>query len=170
MAAWRAANREHDRTTRQAWKEANRQRVREYKREYEQNARKDVRNKLLSTIRSRVATAVSAAKKKGRKITERGAMRYVGCSVDQLVAHLESHFAEGMSWENFGRGGWHIDHFFPVAKADLSDPVEIRAAFNWRNHRPLWESDNFAKRAKVLPEATRLFEALKNEIRRELGL
>jgi hypothetical protein len=167
MAAWRAANREHDRAARRAWKESNRDHVRQYKREYEERARKNYRNKLIATIRSRVATAIYAAKKQGRKINERGAMRYVGCSVEHLIDHLESLFVDGMTWETFGRGGWHIDHVFPVGRADLSDPVELRAVFHWRNCRPMWERDNYAKWSKVLPHARALFEELKRQIRRE---
>lgn len=165
MAAWREANRERDRESRRAWKEANREHVRRYKREYEGRARLDFRAKLIATIRSRVATAIRAAKKRGRKITERGAMRYVGCSVEHLIAHLESLFVEGMTWDTFGRGGWHIDHVFPVGKANLSDPVELRAAFHWRNCRPMWEQENYAKKARILPHARALFDELKREIR-----
>jgi hypothetical protein len=167
MATWRVANREHDRATRRAWKESNREHVRRYKREYEGRARKSYRTKLIATVRSRVATAIYAAKKQGRKIVERGAMRYVGCSVEHLIDHLESLFVDRMTWRNFGRGGWHIDHVFPIGRADLSDPVELRAAFHWKNCRPMWEEDNYAKWSKVLPHARALFEELKREIRRE---
>jgi hypothetical protein len=164
MATWRDANREHDRKTRRLWKEANREHVRQYKRRYEGRIRKSYRAKLVSTIRSRVATAIHAAKKQGRKISERGAMRYVGCSVEHLIAHLESLFVDGMSWANFGRGGWHIDHVFPIARADLADPVELRAVFHWKNCRPLWESENYAKWSKVTPRAKALFETIKRQI------
>jgi hypothetical protein len=165
MAAWREANRDHDRLTRRAWKEANRGHVRKYKREYEGRVRVDPRVKMVSTIRSRVATAISAAKKKGRKVTERGAMRYVGCSIEHLMSHLESQFTEGMTWETFGRGGWHIDHVFPIGKADLCDPVELRAVFHWMNCRPIWETDNYAKSATVLTHAQALFNEIKKVVR-----
>jgi hypothetical protein len=112
-----------------------------------------------------MAVAISSAMVKGRKINERGAMRFVGCSVLQLIAHLESQFSEGMTWQNYGREGWHVDHFFPVAKADLADPAHLRAAFNWRNCRPMWGADNFKKSARVSREARAMFDQLVEHFR-----
>ncbi len=87
-------------------------------------------------------------------------MRLVGCTLADLVVHLESQFDEGMSWHNFGRGGWHVDHIYPVGRADLTDDAQLRAAFNWRNCRPAWESDNLRKQAKVTAATKRHFEEL----------
>jgi hypothetical protein len=99
-------------------------------------------------------------RKRGKASVSRGSMRFVGCSIADLVAHLESQFTSGMSWSNFGRGGWHVDHIFPVSKADLTDQAQLLAAFNWRNCRPAWEGDNLRKHARVTAETERHFKQL----------
>ena len=73
----------------------------------------------------------------------------LGCSYGKLREHLESQFTEGMTWENMGRGGWHIDHIIPCAFFDLSKPSHQKVCFNWQNLQPLWESDNCAKGDKI---------------------
>jgi hypothetical protein len=69
----------------------------------------------------------------------------VGCSKPALVAHLESQFEPGMSWENYGRGGWEIDHIKPCADFDLIDPDQQRACFHFTNLRPFWQLANVRK-------------------------
>jgi len=62
------------------------------------------------------------------------------------MAHLESLFLPGMSWEN--RHLWHIDHVLPCAAFDLTNPKEQRRCFHYTNLQPLWALDNIKKRAK----------------------
>jgi hypothetical protein len=149
----------------QRWRKKHRDRLRIYKREYESTARKDPLVKLVTVLRSRMADAITAAMVKGRKIRERGAMRFVGCAVLDLAAHLESQFLDGMTWQNYGRTGWHVDHIFPVGKADLADPAHLRAAFNWRNCRPMWGGENLKKSDRVSREARAMFDQLVEHFR-----
>ena len=159
---WRAGNRERDRSNRRDWTGKNRERLTTYKRDYDnQRKRTDHVFKLVCTVRSRIATALSASRLKGRRVTARGALRYLGCPFDDFARHIESQFTDGMSWENFGKSGWHVDHIYPLGRADLTDPVELLAAFNWRNCRPLWGVENMVKQATVTPEAAALFAELK---------
>ena len=90
------------------------------------------------------------------------AVRDLGCSVDDLKAHLERQFLPGMSWNNWGagQGKWQIDHVYPLAKADLTDRLVVLAVCNWRNLRPLWSEDNNLKGDTVTPEAQQLFDDL----------
>ena len=69
----------------------------------------------------------------------------IGCTVQELRQHLEAQFADDMSWENYGRTGWHIDHIRPCASFDLSDPDQQRQCFHYTNLQPLWASDNMRK-------------------------
>jgi len=164
--AWRAKNRDRDRSNRRDWTEKNRERLTAYKRDYDnQRKRTDHVFKLVVNVRSRVATALRASRLKGKRVTARGALRYLGCSFDDFARHIESKFTDGMSWENFGKGGWHVDHIYPLGRADLTDPVELLAAFNWRNCRPLWEAENMIKQATVTPEAATLFAELVEQFR-----
>lgn len=73
----------------------------------------------------------------------------IGCTVPELMAHLELQFAEGMTWENHGRDGWHIDHIRPCASFDLTDPEQQRQCFHYSNLQPLWAADNIRKGARV---------------------
>jgi hypothetical protein len=69
----------------------------------------------------------------------------IGCNMPTLMSHLEKQFTNGMSWENYGKKGWHIDHIKPCAAFNLSNPEEQKACFHYTNLQPLWECDNLAK-------------------------
>jgi HNH endonuclease. len=56
-----------------------------------------------------------------------------------------------MSWDNYGRDGWHIDHIRPCASFDLTDPEQQRQCFHYTNLQPLWAADNIRKGAKWQP-------------------
>jgi len=69
----------------------------------------------------------------------------VGYTLDELMAHLESQFKPGMSWDNFGE--WHIDHIRPVSDFDFTttDDPEFKACWSLWNLQPLWGKDNLIK-------------------------
>lgn len=73
-----------------------------------------------------------------------------GCSVDELISHIESQFIDGMTWENHGKNGWHIDHIKPCCSFDLTDPQQQKECFHYTNLRPLWAIDNLKKGGKFL--------------------
>lgn len=102
------------------------------------------------------ARAASILKKSG---DSRSCSRLYGCSLSDLRKHLESKFADGMSWEN--RSEWEIDHIYPVSRADVTNDLEVAAVLNWRNIQPLWSSDNRRKSGKVTAESLALFEEIK---------
>jgi len=64
---------------------------------------------------------------------------------NDLVLHLESKFKDGMTWDNYGRKGWHIDHIKPLVLFDLTKEEEIKEAFALTNLQPLFESENCSK-------------------------
>lgn len=72
-------------------------------------------------------------------------MEFIGCSMTQLKSHLSSQFKDGMSWDNYGRKGWHIDHIIPCYSFDLIDPNEQKKCFHYTNLQPLWWLDNCRK-------------------------
>lgn len=71
-----------------------------------------------------------------------------GCSVDDLILHIESIFLDGMTWDNHGK--WHIDHIKPCCAFDLTDPKQQRDCFHYSNLQPLWAVDNLKKSGKYL--------------------
>lgn len=94
-------------------------------------------------MRNRLRKALSA--KTAAKVAS--TIQLVGCSPECLCMHIEAQFLPGMSWAN--RSEWHIDHIIPVAKFDLSDCEQQRAAFHYTNLRPLWAIDNRKKSDKM---------------------
>lgn len=70
---------------------------------------------------------------------------YLGCSIKELKVHLENLFQEGMTWENYGMFGWHIDHIKPVSLFDLTDQQQLKDCWNYKNLQPLWAIDNLKK-------------------------
>lgn len=70
----------------------------------------------------------------------------LGYSSRQLYEHLESRFLSGMSWQNFGLKGWHIDHIRPIASFELTEPMSVVSALD--NLQPLWAHDNLSKGKK----------------------
>jgi hypothetical protein len=72
----------------------------------------------------------------------------VGISPSQLIAHIESLFQAGMSWDNYGQ--WHLDHIRPCSSFDLTDPEQQSRCFNWTNLQPLWAADNLRKSSSWL--------------------
>jgi len=71
--------------------------------------------------------------------------KMLGYSTIELVNHLEKKFIDGMSWDNYGRGGWHIDHIRPLASFDKEDSNWLSIAFSLDNLQPLYESENCSK-------------------------
>ncbi len=78
----------------------------------------------------------------------------IGYTKDELKQHLEKQFVDGMSWDNYGRCGWSIDHKMPISFFKFTSPEEVEFKMCWRleNLRPLWHTDNISKGAKILPE------------------
>lgn len=72
----------------------------------------------------------------------------LGCSIEELKMHLESKFQPGMTWENYGPKGWHIDHIRPLSSFDLTDKTQFLEACNYVNLQPLWWYDNLSKGTK----------------------
>lgn len=79
-------------------------------------------------------------------------MDFVGCSIEQLMNHIESQFLPGMTWDNHTKFGWHIDHKIPCSKFDLTKPEHVKQCFHWTNLQPLWWNDNLKKRDVISAE------------------
>lgn len=70
----------------------------------------------------------------------------LGCTFVEFKQHLEDEFADGMSWDNYGHGGWTIDHIVPLCKFDLTNEIELNKAMHFSNTQPMWERDNHRKK------------------------
>ena len=103
----------------------------------------DINFKLSCSLRDRLRKAIHKNYKAG------SAVRDLGCLVPELKLHLESKFKPGMTWENWGVHGWHIDHIKPLDFFNLQDREEFLKACHYTNLQPLWAEENLLKRDKT---------------------
>ncbi len=127
----------------------------EYKRKYQQKNKQknlekhqnrletDINYRIACNLRSRLSIASRNSQKSG------SAIRDLGCSMPFFVAYIESLWQPGMTWENYGRYGWHFDHKIPLCFFNLSDPEQVKLACNYKNIQPLWAKENWQKNKKL---------------------
>jgi hypothetical protein len=99
----------------------------------------DINFKLAHYLRCRLRSAIQFNQKSGFIIKD------LGCSIPELKLYLESKFQEGMSWDNYGYWGWHIDHIIPLASFNLSNREEFLKVCHYTNLQPLWGKENLKK-------------------------
>lgn len=119
---------------------------------------KDPIYKLKQQHRSRLTALMNGRPKPGSAVTA------WGCSDGELRVWIEGQFQSGWSWENYGKV-WVVDHFFPLAWANLEDPAEFAAVWHHRNLRPLGKAENIAKGDSVCAQAQVLFNELVTGVR-----
>lgn len=75
----------------------------------------------------------------------------VGYTLEDLIKHLEKQFKEGMNWDNYGKGGWEIDHISPISLFQFNTTSDLNFRLCWalKNLQPLWHVDNMKKSNKV---------------------
>jgi hypothetical protein len=112
---------------------------------YDKKRKNDLHFKLLLSIRSRINKLL----KYKSIIKQTRTIKLLGCTIPQLKQYLENKFQPGMSWENHGLHGWHIDHIVPCASFDLADPEQQKKCFHYTNLQPLWAIENIKKGAKT---------------------
>jgi hypothetical protein len=98
--------------------------------------------KLKKNVRNRI-WSYTKYNRKSKKTFE-----IIGITVEELKIYLENKFIEGMSWENYGPYGWHIDHIIPLDFAKTEK--ELYELCNYQNLQPLWWDENIRKGPKIL--------------------
>ena len=122
------------------WRDSNPELAREQDRRGSRRRLQNKKHVLIKNLRKRVADAVKGNIKAGRTL------ELCGCTADFLVNHIEAQFQPGMTWDNYGVFGWHIDHIVSCWRFDLTDPEQQKQCFHYSNLQPLWREDNLAKR------------------------
>lgn len=95
--------------------------------------------KMQCNLRRRMLLAVNGKRKMSSTFD------LIGCTPEFLKDYLKSKFSTGMSWDNYGYEGWHIDHILPCSSFDLTDPEQQKKCFHYTNLQPLWAKDNMSK-------------------------
>lgn len=145
-----------------------------YRKEYQESGRstanhrrrrrEDLDFRFLTQLRSRVNSALKGSVKNHKTKT------LLSCTIAHLKQHLESQFTEGMTWENYGRGGWHVDHIVPCSYFDLSIEENQFICFHYLNLQPLWWRDNLTKSGKVPDNALDIIQQIKENLNENADL
>lgn len=114
--------------------------------EWVKNYKSNPNVKIAFNLRSRISSAIKRLDKDNIKY--KNSMELIGCSIENLHNYLESKFVDGMSWNNYGFRGWHIDHIIPCSSFDLTDEDNQKKCFHYTNLQPLWWKDNIIKSNK----------------------
>lgn len=144
---WSTDNRDNLRKYHETWREENKEHVNEYKRDYERNRRaNDPKYRLTARTRTAVYTCLKEANVAKYKST----FELLGYSIDELMAHLEKQFTDGMSWKNYGE--WHVDHKKPMTLFEFTstDDEGFKQCWSLDNLQPLWGKDNLSKGSRYL--------------------
>lgn len=98
--------------------------------------------KLLNNLRTRMRLFLKSNNLKKHNKT----IEILGAEPEIIKTYIENQFTEGMSWDNYGFYGWHIDHIIPLSSA--KDENEIYKLCHYTNLQPLWAKDNIMKGKK----------------------
>lgn len=110
--------------------------------------RKDPVYKAIRRLRNRTTQAFRRSDWSKSKKNE----ELLGCNFEKAIEHIESQFKQGMTWENHGLYGWHIDHIIPLSSAN--NLQELEGLCHYSNLQPLWAKDNLRKGNKKEGEWT----------------
>jgi len=122
--------------------------IKQRRNDWEKQYKKENLNyEVACALRSRLNKAIRTRPKGG------SAVRDLGCTIEELISHLEQNFQPGMTWNNRGLGGggngkseWQIDHIIPLHKSDLANQEQFLKACHYTNLQPLWAEDNNKKK------------------------
>jgi hypothetical protein len=136
-ANWRVDNKETLREYHSEWRSNNKDKVKYYSSNYYDKVMSDPTLKLVKNIRTALWSVLAE-----RNMAKYGStFSILGYSPNELIAHLESLFTEGMSWENYGE--WHVDHIIPISQFNFTDynDYEFTKCWSLSNLRPMWATN-----------------------------
>jgi hypothetical protein len=128
------------------WINENKDNVAKNKRKWKINQKKiNPIYKLDENIRKIILNAF----KKGLNQTSKKAKaeEILGCTIIEFLDHIESKFQDGMTFQNHGIKGWHLDHITPTCFAETEK--ELLLLNHYTNFQPLWAKDNYKKSNKI---------------------
>lgn len=146
---WRKKNPQHMQRCRDNWASLNKDRIRRVRNE-------SMKSKLKNNIQFQIQHVTRA--KINRWLLKRGfglgglpakIPSIVGCSKQFFRDYIEGLFKTGMTWENHGSNGWHLDHVIPCSQFDLTKHKQLKQCFHYSNVQPLWYPDHIRKHGKV---------------------
>lgn len=155
---WLENNKEHKKEYDKQYRIANLEKKREYNKVWKRNNYKDMKT---NPERKEELDEYKIKSNIGRRIREsianntNGCCKYTGCLLIILKKHLSNTMEEGMTWNNYGTykkkeniRTWHIDHIIPSSSFNMSNDIERKACWHYKNLRACWWDDNIVKSNK----------------------
>ena len=142
---WKAANPEKVKEFNRKWYVANPEKVREIQRKYAAYKRAtDPNFRLIKNMRTSLCNSIKGRRKSAPT------MKIIGCTVEELFKHFEScsTWEPWMTRENYGKGGWDVDHIIPISKWDQNCPVQFAKCWHKSNLQPMEHIANIKKGSK----------------------
>jgi len=144
------------------YRERNAEKIREKKKQYYESYYKVVRReKMARNERERRKAGLICKLNKNMSLAiwrslkgDKNGRRWenlVGYTLEDLKYHLKKQFKDGMSWSNYGKRGWEIDHRVPLSIFNINgvNSKGFKKAWSLENLQPLWQRDNSSKRDKL---------------------
>jgi hypothetical protein len=120
------------------------------KKRHNKKISKDPHKSFASRVRKNIQMAFKVYTTNGKKWIGKTTEEILGCDIDFFAEYISSKFQEGMSLENHGQYGWHLDHIIPLASATTEE--EIYKLNHHTNFQPLWWQENLSKGDKLPAE------------------
>jgi len=142
---WYYLNIEKHKENSKKWDELNKEKIKEYRNNRIKIIRKtDPIGNLKLNIRTRTYNILKTKNIKKQNKT----FDIIGCTSEFLKEYLEKQFKDGMTWDNYGKNGWHVDHIIPLSSGKNEE--EVYKLCNYTNLQPLWAEENLSKGNKIL--------------------
>ena len=140
-ARWYKNNKEKAKATGIRWRKANPEKIR------------IANHKRRQSPQSRLCRAISWGIWNSLKSGKAGQSweNFVDYTIDDLIKHLEQLFQPDMTWENYGKEGWEVDHKIPqkVFNFTQSGHLDFKRCWALSNLQPLWAAENRSKSGKL---------------------
>jgi len=129
----------------------------DYKKEWQLNHKEHLAKYMRERRKNNPHIRLSASIRAGiynslkQKKNKRSWEKILDYTLNDLIKHLESQFKEEMNWDNYGKGGWEIDHIIPISLFNITSVncKGLKKGWALENLRPLWAKENNFKRAKL---------------------
>jgi len=152
MKEWGNLHKEENKIKDREYKNTHKQEIQERRKKNREKTNKLKKLKIKNNINFRISERLRSRLWKAIKNNQKAgsAVRDLGCSIPELKLYLESKFQEGMTWENYGYWGWHIDHIIPLDSFNLQNREEFLKACHYTNLQPLWAEENWKKNNRII--------------------